>query len=233
MATIKTQGGLVLVKNGRVSCSCCGTDCCMYPAQYYQELFALEDLPEEVVAIGQDGEYEITFSKTGDASSPYTATVDGTEYRIIKITQGESEDPNIPPPAAWSIEGYNSLDDTWETIQDTSPNNCLIFEPFAENLAHVRDSFLDAYEVETYDAEDNLVFTDTYVRDSLCVWFGSQPESSLVFVDTPSESFPYGWSAEVAEFDGHKEGAQNTPVGEYPVTSGQFEGGKIVVLEPA
>jgi len=94
-----------------------------------------------------------------------------------------------------------------------------------------KDLFKDTYIVKAYDAQGALIITDTYVRESLCVWVGGEPESSLVFIDEPSEGFVYGWVAEIIEFDGFKEGTQNTPVGEYPVPTGQFEGGKLVVSE--
>jgi hypothetical protein len=49
--TIKTQGGKVITKGGKVSCECCGEVCIfryMYPANLYGTKFDFEDLPEFV-----------------------------------------------------------------------------------------------------------------------------------------------------------------------------------------
>ena len=47
--TVKTQGGKVITKDGKVSCECCGPDCCFYPAQRLQNgLYPATDLPDTI-----------------------------------------------------------------------------------------------------------------------------------------------------------------------------------------
>jgi len=52
MATVKMNGGKVIMKNGKVSCSCC-TGCCMFAAQdLVNGLFTAADLPAAVTLLG-------------------------------------------------------------------------------------------------------------------------------------------------------------------------------------
>lgn len=47
--TIKTQGGKVITKGGRVSCSCCEEpDCCPYPAAGLGVDYTADDLPDQI-----------------------------------------------------------------------------------------------------------------------------------------------------------------------------------------
>jgi hypothetical protein len=49
MATIKLQNGKVITKDGKVSCECCGVECCLYPAQRLQDgLYPAADLPDTI-----------------------------------------------------------------------------------------------------------------------------------------------------------------------------------------
>lgn len=49
MASIKLQGGKVITKNGKPSCTCCITECCMYPAQELIDgIYSDDDLPDEL-----------------------------------------------------------------------------------------------------------------------------------------------------------------------------------------
>jgi hypothetical protein len=49
--TVKTQGGKVITKDGKVSCECCGPPiCCPYPAQELLDgLYSVADLPDELI----------------------------------------------------------------------------------------------------------------------------------------------------------------------------------------
>jgi hypothetical protein len=69
--TIKTQGGKVITKDGKVSCECCVEGCFiyeLYPAANYEAGYNFEDLPDEVVALdivsGGPSLGNITLSKT-------------------------------------------------------------------------------------------------------------------------------------------------------------------------
>jgi len=50
--TIKTQGGKVVTKGGKVSCECCGPapNCCPYQASQLGVSLFYEDLPDEIFA---------------------------------------------------------------------------------------------------------------------------------------------------------------------------------------
>ena len=51
--TIKTQNGKVLTKDGKVSCECCGVECCLYPAQALGDGdYSVNDLPDAVTVDG-------------------------------------------------------------------------------------------------------------------------------------------------------------------------------------
>ena len=54
MATIKLQpSGAVVLKDGKVSCSCCEVGCCMYPAQALADGgYEVSDLPDDVTVNG-------------------------------------------------------------------------------------------------------------------------------------------------------------------------------------
>jgi len=49
MATVKTQSGNVILKNGKVSCECCDVECCMYPSSRLANgFYTNSDLPNAV-----------------------------------------------------------------------------------------------------------------------------------------------------------------------------------------
>jgi hypothetical protein len=60
--TVKTQGGKVITKGGKVSCECCGDepDYCMYSAQQFVDEFYTEDDLPDAVTIGG-----ISYSRSG------------------------------------------------------------------------------------------------------------------------------------------------------------------------
>jgi hypothetical protein len=63
--TIKTQGGKVITKDGKVSCECCGCFIYeLYPAANYEAGYNFEDLPDEIVALGNFA----TFQNTGNVT---------------------------------------------------------------------------------------------------------------------------------------------------------------------
>jgi hypothetical protein len=58
--TIKTQGGKVITKDGKVSCECCEVGCCMYAAQALVDaIYTADDLPDDVTVDGA------SFSRSG------------------------------------------------------------------------------------------------------------------------------------------------------------------------
>ena len=121
MATIKLQpSGAVVVKDGKVACSCCEqppTSCCPYPAQALVDgLYTYEDLPD---AIDIDS---IEFTKLDPPQfiggvTQYYINLDG-EYLGIE---------DQTPDSIWAYEGGN--------------NACLL------NDAGWEDQFADTYTV--------------------------------------------------------------------------------------
>jgi hypothetical protein len=58
--TIKTQGGKIITKDGKVSCECCDVECCLYPAQALADgEYSANDLPDAVTVDGT------SFSRSG------------------------------------------------------------------------------------------------------------------------------------------------------------------------
>jgi hypothetical protein len=63
--TIKTQDGKIITKDGKVSCECCGCFIYeLYPAANYEAGYNFEDLPDEIVAIGD----YVTQQSTGNVT---------------------------------------------------------------------------------------------------------------------------------------------------------------------
>jgi hypothetical protein len=239
MATIKTrtvQGQrriITKVVNGqrRVSCSCCEEgECCPYPAEYYGSLFDLEDLPDEVVGIGQDNAYEANFIKNGSGDTPYGGFIDEFPARIIRV--------NIFGFWYWDLQAFTESNQ-WVSFQDVQPNPCLIYEPFAENGSFTKDNFEDTYKITAYRANNEIQWIYTVERVSLCRWEYQIPKGdvvSLIYNDGvnlgPSFSPPHKWLAsDDQEWSGIKSGFSNTPVGTYPDAWNLEVGGRIEVEE--
>ena len=84
--TIKTQGGKVITKEGKVSCSCCEEpeSCCMYSAQNLMNgVYSAADLPDAVTIGG------VSYSRSGTS---YGDTTNGVLYEDgvwARYTNGE------------------------------------------------------------------------------------------------------------------------------------------------
>jgi hypothetical protein len=147
MPTVKLQNGKVILKDGKVSCSCCAVepDCCMYPADKLGATpgFVAADLPATLYGKWAD-RADGTFTKSGDEYTLGTVT--------IRVNAGGT---------AW--EFYDSDDDATLTI-----GNCLIrgdggLTPGDDT---VEDQFADCYEV-TGEFISGAV---QVIRNSLCEW---------------------------------------------------------------
>ncbi len=73
------------MNNGKVSCACCETECCPYPADLLGVTYQAEDLPDEVNIIAFAGIYPRTGSGYGDGlltvvNGLWTLTFDGYSY---------------------------------------------------------------------------------------------------------------------------------------------------------
>lgn len=52
MPTVKMSDGKVVTKEGKVSCSCCSSVCCMYRADYLGVYYGDDDLPDAITLLG-------------------------------------------------------------------------------------------------------------------------------------------------------------------------------------
>jgi len=148
MATIKLQGGKVLLKDGKVSCSCC-EPCCMYPADGLGDTYEAADLPATLYGKWAD-RADGTFTKSGDEYTLGTVT--------IRVNAGGT---------AW--EFHDSDDDATSTI-----GNCLIRGDgnYTPEDDAVEDQFYPTYQVTLPNwgpGGSDLVKTVT--REGLCQWY--------------------------------------------------------------
>jgi len=148
MAKVKTAGGKVILKDGKVSCECCeGETCCMYPASGLaaDPGYTAADLPE-TLWVKAGGTIDEEFTKDG---SRYKNT-DNT----LEIINTEDN---------WRLQVVATEEDI-----DVGFEGCLItgdgnLEPGNDA---VEDQFAADYTVE--------ITGDSYPvrRESLCVWRG-------------------------------------------------------------
>jgi hypothetical protein len=158
MPTVKLQNGKVILKGGKVSCTCCGgpePSCCMYPASGLGDTYTVDDLPDEVVLtytanLGALPEADgVVFTRGGTPPVYYIATIGEDEVAIAR--SGDD----------WYYE--------YEGEGDGQPLSvCLIFPTF--DGRSVADQFADCYEVSFPSNSVAGSFTATLTRQSLCVW---------------------------------------------------------------
>ena len=109
MATIKLQpSGAVVLKDGKVACTCCATACCPYPAQALVDgLYTYEDLPD---AIDIDS---IEFTKLDPPQF-----IEGVNQYYINTNGEYLGIESMPSDSVWAYEGGNNAcllnDSGWE-----------------------------------------------------------------------------------------------------------------------
>ena len=193
MATIKLQpSGAVVIKDGKVSCTCCATElCCMYFAQsFLSDYITYNDLPDQVVAGG------VVLSKE-----------DGGGESGIYYTDGQNYIQWVG--FYWLLIGPITQFYTFES-------SCLIGEyiniPFDEYEPVfppilVEDQFADTYTVSG-------PISGTVTRKSECVWRGSNLQLANLYTPytgVPPRELGFQWKVN----GNNKTGFQNTPVGSY------------------
>jgi hypothetical protein len=191
--TIKRNGEKVILKDGKVSCSCCEEPggCCMYPAAALVDgLYTVDDLPDEVLFFFGGGGYQ-------KLNPPQQRDVDG---QAITVYYGSTFE------GLGIIEGSGA----WSSIVDeafTFEGPCL----FSEEGGNYKDDFADTYTAT--DPQGNPPITLT--RKSLCLWEGPEPDLYALryFDDTATTGFQCKW----AFIDSLKDEGQfqNTPTGDY------------------
>jgi hypothetical protein len=151
--TIKTQGGKVITKDGKVSCECCGPPeppepepiCCMYPADQLGILYT--GLPDTVFAEWEN-RVNGTMTKSGNTFVSGTVT-------IARNSSG----------TAWEFR--DSSDNARSTI-----GNCLIRGDggFTPENDRVEDQFKDEYRLIAFNELDQKTFSVIVTRTEKCVW---------------------------------------------------------------
>jgi hypothetical protein len=210
--TIKTQGGKVITKGGKVSCECCGEEegiCSFYPAVGIEQGFYSEDdLPNEIFARYENEQY--LFTKDGDS---FYATIDGIDFRIIPKNNGDpiwepgQEDFNI----RWQLEyfsGGNWLDDG---VEDKFDN--FLFTPIQLTT---RDLFASTYTISgTISGSVVRVPADFIGGPEKCEWIGDglKLRYNGRFTYDPLYLFEGNFKWQIN--GNNKSGFQNTPVGDY------------------
>jgi hypothetical protein len=245
MAKVKTTGGKVILKNGKVSCECCAPveTCCMYPRSGYPDSFSFEDLPEKLNVDFPEGSGEWTLDVTAGIYTP-----SGT-YTLGDLGYGYAESGD------WVLWYPDPLEETYPN-RDISP--CLItgdgnFEPGDDA---VEDQFEPTYTIGWTFLDAQSVEVE---RNSLCGWsygpfpFPENPSDGDVFIEeaslfyfsrpqdpvpgvvydmwlievTVAEAYDLGWDYPVSwnitsSGDFKKTPHQESPAGDYETTSGSL-----------
>ena len=227
MATIKRNQSKLILKSGKVSCSCCDTECCMYPAQALADgLYSADDLPDTIVIklenqLQPGPEYcpeEVLLKSNDDYLYGYGNPLDttpGNSAARIGLTFVENG-------------GYWVF--TYNQVQYIEPQGnraylgsyesfCLLSsEGDGPNL--IEDQFADTYTVTINPPDDNAG-TYTVTRRSICVWSTQVQDSGepaglkLSYIDAViGGGFAYTWEIEL-DTSYIKDGFANTPTGDY------------------
>ena len=238
MATVKTQGGKVITKGGKVSCSCCETGCCMYPAQALGDgLYTVDDLPDSI-SVSLDGSNFYTFEKDSEDGNFYSTQeinlFPAGNLRIALFDTGNEYDPiNSPEDFRyyWYLQEKNP---DWSNAEGRGRLQCLIAD--ADGLT-IEDQFADTYTL-TYNPPQGgipiqIINNGIALRESLCVWNAGECEpgsfGASLFYSEFRNKFVVGLSEAIPEGGGFqceaagiyvKTGNQNTPLGTY---SNDFE----------
>jgi hypothetical protein len=147
----KTHVTTKLVEGVRyVSCLCCDTACCMYPAANYGADFLFADLPEELFYTSQS----LTLQKISSGAifnGLYQAQIEDVIYEIAHTE------------SAWEVR-VNDIPLPTSSYELIGSNPCLV-DDFLLQASGIFDLFADSYSV-TGDT------SGTVTRSSLCVWSG-------------------------------------------------------------
>jgi hypothetical protein len=155
--TIKRNGEKVILKGGKVSCSCCEGpgECCMYPAQALADgLYSASDLPDALSHISRNGTIRNIFRS-------------GTDYLVADGPLGK---------IGAEFDATGSSIPLWLFYDDAGSqagSRCL-FQKFAGLPPGypVEDQFADTYTASGVPAPGGGTESVSLSRISLCVWQG-------------------------------------------------------------
>ena len=193
MATIKLSGGKVVLKSGKVSCSCCEELCCLYPFPEPSgtPLYPDTDLPDAILWVGLDGPGmpgTVTLTRAAYVfDGSYIDSITAVEIKL-RIT------PYIDVTGAQAAWNFEVDPDNGGGYVVTIFADCLIFPTYSEDL------FPNTLTVNG---------TDAITRDpalNLCLWTGG------------SWTLRYNSTTYKFQLNGvEKDDPQNTPIGTYGV----------------
>ena len=188
--TIKTQGGKVITKEGKVSCECCD-DCCMYPADRLfpfsanSAFFTFDNLPDALEA------------DLGSGIVVFNKEIKNISGRAWKLYQSEEDEEG---QIIWNLDEsqYGTLGcslgepENGPTYRSNfSGPQCCLFD----NDSPFKDQFADTYTISG-------PISGTVTRESICAWRGEGLRLT---------NFGFQWKVN----GNNKSGLQNTPVGSY------------------
>ena len=191
MATIKLSGGKVILKSGKVSCSCCA-GCCLYPfpGPSGTPIYPLTDLATPIYTPGDPGGTTPGFL---DTVTPYdVSTTSGYDVTICYRHQDE------PLTCVGFTHSSDELEQGWVWLTEyTTPE---IFEWIGPCLigSTLEDLFPNTLTVNGVDS----ITRDTALN--LCLWSGG------------SWTLRYNATTYKFELNGvAKSGDQNSPLGTF------------------
>ena len=211
--TVKRNGDKVVLKSGKVSCSCCEPgECCMYPSQaLFDGLYTYEDLPDTVLGTGIFADNNVVMSRLNPPQPSIDST--GTSYYRGTSTLG-------------LLVGIGLRDgDEWVGSEVANEGagfgQCLISRFPASSPNGIGDQFADSYTIS-----GGQLGSITVTRVSLCLWEGTDScgnLATLIYLEDPFNGKL--WFADVPNYlepcvrfdvrQGEKIGFQNSPVGNY------------------
>jgi hypothetical protein len=162
--TIKTQGGKVITKDGKVSCECCEGpefNCCLYSAQaLFDGLYTVDDLPNSILLVGNPA------AKTDPVPELF-----GTVGWMTGLNLGDSALVYSSFDPSWILferfEGDDGL--YWDSASNFFAEKCLFaFDDEGPATGLVEDEFADTYTVAWNIS--NQSGSSTATRQSLCIW---------------------------------------------------------------
>ncbi len=222
--TIKTQGGKVITKAGKVSCTCCEEEhCCPYLAQHlFTGLFTWDDLPDELEFRENLGFGEIVKNlvkvnpyPSGEGGMVYYAGPTEEDY-IYLLNPGETTIDTCP---AYRAANAGTIAD-WNGGPGLSGGfnySCCLINSYSKtgNYSGIFDKFADTYTVD-WNILDNLG-TSTAVRQSLCIWTFTALGNEYLLSYESADYFRWQIKAQIWSLFKNEDypSFENTPTGNY------------------
>jgi hypothetical protein len=175
MPTVKLHSsGKVILKDGKVSCACCGgpepEECCMYEAGLLDDTYTVDDLPDAILIDGENANKVSSIPNRGSIEVGYWKGGTPADGDYCVAHTGDT---------SWRFEQYNGNSEEWNEIGESS--GCLFGGLFKPSGYLVEDQFADCYEIsfDLYEWDSEFgegafwgSYTGQLTRVSLCIWEG-------------------------------------------------------------